>query len=94
MTHSRQADIDAVVAYSGEVWTDARGFATVSLPEPAQRLGAPVDYSLRDLEGDVTVRLKAGLEDGRFTIETDEPHVKVGWQVTGRPREEEICTRS
>jgi hypothetical protein len=25
-----------------------------------------------------------GLKDGRFTIETDEPHVKVAWRISGR----------
>ena len=29
--------------------------------------------------------ITAPLIDGRFTIATDEPHVKVAWRVSGRP---------
>ena len=72
------------VAYHGEVWTDGRGFATVSLPNEAGPLEAPVEYELRDLEPPSTARLTGELDDGRFTIQTDEPHVKVAWRLTGR----------
>jgi hypothetical protein len=33
----------------------------------------------------VTAQIAAEFSDGRFTIATDEPHVKVAWRVTGRP---------
>ena len=72
------------VAYHGEVWTDGRGFATVSLPNEAGPLEAPVEYALRDLEPPSTARVTGELDDGRFTIQTDEPHVKVAWRLTGR----------
>jgi hypothetical protein len=80
-------------SYHGEVWTDARGFATVRLPAEAGALELPLVYELRDLEPPSSARVTAELEDGRFTIATDEPHVKVGWRVTGhsshRQQEEE-----
>jgi hypothetical protein len=79
-------------AFHGEVWTDARGYATVRLPAGAGRLLPPLEYALRDLEGYSSVRVSGGLKDGRFVIETDEPHVKVAWRITGRteqPRQEE-----
>jgi hypothetical protein len=34
----------------------------------------------------VTSSIAAEFGDGRFTIETDEPDVKVAWRVSGRPR--------
>jgi hypothetical protein len=81
------------VAYQGEVWTDARGYATVRLPGEAARLGPPLEYELRDLEPPSTARVTAELRDGRFTIVTDQPHVKVAWRLTGhcpnRQQEEE-----
>jgi hypothetical protein len=79
-------------AFHGEVWTDARGYATVRLPAGAAPLLPPLEYELRDLEARSSVRLSAELKGGRFAIETDEPHVKVAWRITGRkeqPQEEE-----
>jgi hypothetical protein len=81
------------VAYHGEVWTDGSGFATVRLPAEVGSLEPPLAYELRDLEPPSTARVTAELADGRFTIATDQPHVKVAWRVTGhrqhRPQEEE-----
>ncbi len=80
------------VAYSGEVWTDARGYATVAVPRAAGRLHGNIAYELRPFTHGVTAEIAAELMDGRFTIATDEPHVKVAWCVTGRrpePRKKE-----
>ena len=71
------------VAYHGEVWTDGSGFATVRVPTEAEPLEPPLEYELRDLDPPSRARVTAELEDGRFTIATDEPHVKVAWRVTG-----------
>jgi len=79
-------------AFHGEVWTDARGYATVRLPAGAGRLLPPLEYELRDLEPPSSARITAELENGRFTVATDQPHVKVAWRITGRkeqPQEEE-----
>jgi hypothetical protein len=72
------------VVYSGEVWTDARGYATVALPRSSGRLHGSLEYELHPCTRGVTAAVAAQLVDGRFTIETDEPHVKVAWRVTGR----------
>jgi hypothetical protein len=77
--HSLPVD---TVAYHGEVWTDARGFATIRLAAEAASL-EPLEYELRDLDPPSRAWVTAELEDGRFTIATDEPHVKVGWRLTG-----------
>jgi hypothetical protein len=75
------------VAYHGEVWTDGSGFATVRLPvEAGPPLEPPLEYELRDLEPPSSARVTAELDDGRFTIATDQPHVKVAWRVTGHQR--------
>ena len=71
------------VAYHGEIWTDGTGFATVRLPVGVRPLEPPLRYELRDLEPPSSARVTAELEDGRFTIATDQPHVKVAWRVTG-----------
>ena len=61
------------VAYHGEVWTDGQCFATVRLPAEARPLEPPLDYELRDLEPPSRARVTGELEDGRFTIATDQP---------------------
>jgi hypothetical protein len=75
------------VAYHGEIWTDGSGFATVRLPTEAG-LEPPLEYELRDLEPPSSACVTAELEDGRFTIATDQPHVKVAWRISRRKEEQ------
>ena len=72
------------ISFRGEVWTDGRGQATVSLPEDAYPPRAELEYALHAIDGESVVRVCAELRDGRFTIATDEPHVKVAWRITRR----------
>jgi len=74
---------DAWVAYSGEVWTDARGYATVALPTSVGHLHGSLKYELRPFAAGIAAAIAAELVDGRFTIATDQPHVKVAWRVLG-----------
>jgi hypothetical protein len=74
----------APVAFSGEVWTDARGYATVALRHTVGHLHGGLAYELHPFTPGVTAQIAAELSDGRFTIETDEPHVKVAWRATAR----------
>jgi hypothetical protein len=87
MARSARSPATSPASYHGEVWTDARGFATVRLPAEAGPLEPPLAYDLRDLEPPSSARITAELENGRFTIATDQPHVKVAWRVTGHPRQ-------
>jgi hypothetical protein len=81
MPHAAEAE---AIAYAGEVWTDGSGFATVRLPAEAGPLEPPLEYQLRDLEPPSSARVTAELADGRFTIQTDQPHVKVAWRISRR----------
>lgn len=81
MSRSSDPAHEDTAAYHGEVWTDARGYATVRLPAGADSLLPPFAYELRDLEPASTARVTAELANGRFTIATDQPHVKVAWGV-------------
>jgi hypothetical protein len=75
--------------YKGEVWTDARGYATVHLPAEADSLLPPFAYELRDVEPASTARVTAELRERRFTIATERPHIKVAWRISGRLRSDE-----
>src|SRR6187200_1288276 len=85
MAHSAKSPATSPASYHGEIWTDARGYATVRLPAEAGPLEPPLEYELRDLEPPSSARINAALENGRFTVATDQPHVKVDWRVSGRP---------
>ena len=75
------------VSFHGEVWTDARGQAIVSLPQDAYPVQAELEYVLHPINGESAVHLTAALRDGRFTIATDQPHVKVAWRISRRKEE-------
>jgi hypothetical protein len=67
--------------FSGEIWTDARGQATVVLPCGGQGLERSLDCKLEILVGGGKARLAPGISDRSFVIETDEPHAKVAWRL-------------
>ena len=71
--------------YSGEIWTDAGGRATIVLPAEVDLVSAAVRYRLEPVDG-IRGRVVSASSDGRVSIETDEPHAKVGWRVTVRRR--------
>ncbi len=77
-----EATETTAISFRGEVWTDARGRATVSLPRDAYPPRSELEYALHPIEAVTGVRLAAELREGRFSIETDEPHVKVAWRIT------------
>jgi hypothetical protein len=78
---------DEYVSFGGEVWTDARGQATVSLPRDAYPPQAELEYALHTIDGDSGVRVVTGLRDGHFTIASDQPHVMVAWRISRRKEE-------
>jgi hypothetical protein len=71
--------------YSGEAWSDARGRATIVLPEHVDGASTRLAYELAPADPSVSASVTSELHDHRFTIETDKPHSKVGWRVTARP---------
>jgi hypothetical protein len=78
---------------SGEIWTDAHGFAAVTLPRLAE---ADLVVDVHAVTDGVTVEVAAEPRRRRFTVATSEPHAKVAWRVLARrlqdatrpPREE------
>jgi hypothetical protein len=90
VAHSPNPAAPESASYRGEVWTDARGYATVRLPAEARALEPPLEYELRDLEPPTSARITAELEDGRFTIATDQPHTAIPTS-TRRDRTDRPC---
>jgi len=56
----------------------------VSLPQDAYPPQAELEYALCPIDGASVVRLTSELRHRRFTIATDQPHVKVAWRISRR----------
>lgn len=74
--------------YDGVVATDARGYATVELPDWFEALNTDFRYQLTvidetDGDGFALARIVRPIEGNCFTIRTSAPRVIVSWQVTG-----------
>ena len=69
-------------SYSGEVWTDAHCQAVVVLPSFVRAHRAGFEYELTPLDSRAHARVAEQVSDDRFTIATDQPHIKVAWRVT------------
>jgi len=70
--------------YDGLVTTDAKGFATVTMPRWFQAVNRTFRYQLTIIgTGGWNARVVKEIAHNRFTIQTDTSAVKVSWQVTG-----------
>jgi hypothetical protein len=69
--------------YDGVVVTDAKGSATVELPDWFEALNNEYRYQLTVLGTFAQAIVSREIKDHRFSIETDKPNTKVSWQVTG-----------
>lgn len=74
-------------SYSGEAWTDGDGRAVVSLPPFVRSHRAGFEYELTPVGSGCKATIVEEIVDGRFTIATDKPHVKVDWRVTALRRQ-------
>lgn len=86
--HSCVESPDMKNIYDGVVTTDARGYATVRLPEYFEALNESFRYQLTvvDAQDDdefVLAKVVREVEDNQFTLRTSAPGVRVSWQVTG-----------
>jgi hypothetical protein len=71
--------------YNGNVTTDGRGYATVTLPEYFEALNRDFRYQLTVVDGEsfAMVRVSRKISDNTFQIASSVPGVEVSWQVTG-----------
>ena len=69
--------------YNGNVATDAKGYATVTLPDWFGALNKDFRYQLTCIGQFAQAIVSQEIQDNQFVIQTDKPGVKVSWQVTG-----------
>jgi hypothetical protein len=85
LRHAGVASSEQLDLYSGNVVTDRRGFGRVALPRWFQALNGSFRYQLTVVgktHWDAKAAVWNEIHKNRFTIRTDQPNVKVSWQVT------------
>ena len=69
--------------YCGNVITDEAGTATVLLPNYFEALNCDFRYQLTVIGQFSQAIIAEEIANNRFVIKTNQPHVKVSWQVVG-----------
>ena len=83
LCHSTVESPDVMNIYNGNVTTDTEGHATVVLPDYFEALNRDFRYQLTVIGKLAQATIASEIENNRFTIKTDQPDVKISWQVTG-----------
>jgi hypothetical protein len=83
LSHSFVESPDMMDVYNGNVTTDKRGRAIVTLPDYFQALNSDFRYQLTVIGQFAQAIVAREISSNRFTIKTNKPGVKVSWQVTG-----------
>jgi len=87
LSHSFVESPDMMNIYDGNITTDAKGHAVVELPAYFTALNSDYRYQLTVIGRFARAIVSSEIKNNRFTIKTDEPQVKVSWQVTGTRRD-------
>jgi hypothetical protein len=83
LNHSFVESPDMMNIYNGNVFTDARGDAIVTLPEWFESLNRDFRYQLTVIGQFAQAIVASKVAGNQFSIKTDKPGVEVSWQVTG-----------
>lgn len=81
--HSFVESPDMMNIYNGNVTTDAKGYATVTMPSYFDALNKDFRYQLTVIGTFAQAIVKEEMSGNKFVIQTNQPNVKVSWQVTG-----------
>lgn len=81
--HSFVESPEMMNVYNGNIVTDETGTAWVDLPSYFEALNRDFRYQLTPIGAFAQAVIGAEIDSGRFAILTDQPFVKVSWQVTG-----------
>jgi hypothetical protein len=83
LSHSFVESPDMMNIYNGNVVTNAKGYAVVTMPAWFEALNGDFRYQLTPVGQFSQAMIASEIKDRKFTIRTSKPHVKVSWQVTG-----------
>lgn len=81
--HSFVESPDMMNVYNGNIVTDKRGLAVITLPAYFEALNRDFRYQLTVVGQFAQAIVLKKIEGNRFEIKTNKPRVEVSWQVTG-----------
>ncbi|MDX2198591.1 MAG: hypothetical protein SF069_06415 [Phycisphaerae bacterium] len=87
LLHSFVESPDMMNIYNGNIVTDSNGSATVTLPDWFGALNRDFRYQLTPIGSFSRAMVSQEVNGNRFVIRTEQPNVKVSWQVTGIRRD-------
>lgn len=82
LVHSFVESPEMMNVYSGNITTDANGYATVELPAYFESANKDFRYQLTSIGSFAQSIVKEEINGNSFVVQTSEPGVKVSWQVT------------
>jgi hypothetical protein len=83
LSHSFVESPEMMNIYNGNVTTDAKGVAKVTMPDYFSALNRDFRYQLTCIGTFAQAIVASEIKGNQFVIKTDKPRVKVSWQVTG-----------
>jgi hypothetical protein len=81
--HSFVESPDMMNIYNGNITTDKNGVATITLPSYFNALNKQFQYLFTPIGTFSKVMVTEEISENTFTIKSEQPNVKVSWQVTG-----------
>jgi hypothetical protein len=81
--HSSVESPDMLNIYNGNTITHANGDATIMLPDYFEALNHDFRYQLTVIGQFAQAIVAEEIRNNQFTIKTDQPNIRVSWQVTG-----------
>ncbi|MGB0805914.1 MAG: beta strand repeat-containing protein [Salibacteraceae bacterium] len=82
LVHSFVESPEMMNVYSGNINTDANGYATVNLPDYFEAANKDFRYQLTVIGSFAQAIIKEKISGNKFVVQTNNPNVEVSWQVT------------
>ena len=82
LIHSFVESPEMINIYSGNIKTDANGYATVILPNYFEAANKDFRYQLTSIGSFAQAIIKEKVNGNKFVIQTNTPNVEVSWQIT------------
>ncbi len=84
LLHYSAESPDVLNMYTGNVVTDAKGYATIALPDYFEEINKDPRYTLTvidDSDDFVIAKVTRKVQNNRFVIRTNKPSIEVSWEV-------------
>ncbi|MEO5947932.1 MAG: hypothetical protein ABIP79_14030 [Chitinophagaceae bacterium] len=83
LLHAAIESNEVLNVYSGNITTDAQGYATIQLPDYFEALNKDFRYQLTVIGSFAQAIIKEKVSLNHFVIQTNQPSIEVSWQITG-----------